>query len=127
MVKTESAKIPVISGPWELPEGWKWINLMAVARAHSIPAKPSNHSENFIRYLGLEDVQKGQWEGIEPRLIAANEVKSTCITFTPSHVLYAKLRPYLNKVVVPKNDGIGSTEWLPLQPDPTQIDLNYGN
>src|SRR5215813_11710196 len=122
MVRAESAQAQVIAGPWKLPEGWEWINLQTVVKVQTISVKPSNNSEGFIRYLGLEDVEKGQWEGVKPQLIAANEIKSTCIAFTQSHVLYAKLRPYLNKVVVPKDDGFGSTEWIPLQPDPTQID-----
>ena len=125
MVRAESAKAEVIKGPWELPEGWEWIKLQTVVKAQTIFAKPSNNSEKFIRYLGLEDVEKGQWEGVKPHLIAANEIKSTCIAFTQSHILYAKLRPYLNKVVVPKDDGVGFTEWIPLQPDPTQIDRSY--
>jgi len=37
--------------------------------------------------------------------------------FWPGLVLYGKLRPYLNKVVVPSTEGVASTEFVPIRPD----------
>jgi type I restriction enzyme S subunit len=44
------------------------------------------------------------------------EGKSTTFAFDESHVLYGKLRPYLNKVVAPERKGRCSTEIIPLLP-----------
>jgi type I restriction enzyme S subunit len=40
---------------------------------------------------------------------------SKCV-FDQRHVLYSKLRPYLNKVVVPDAPGVGTSELIPLVP-----------
>jgi len=42
--------------------------------------------------------------------------KSTSFRFDEHHVLYAKLRPYLNKVATPDFAGRCSTELIPLRP-----------
>ena len=44
------------------------------------------------------------------------EGKSTSFRFDERHVLYAKLRPYLNKVATPEFAGRCSTELIPLLP-----------
>ena len=44
--------------------------------------------------------------------------KSTSFRFDEHHVLYAKLRPYLNKVATPEFAGRCSTELIPLLPRP---------
>ena len=44
--------------------------------------------------------------------------KSTSFRFDERHVLYAKLRPYLNKVATPAFTGRCSTELVPLLPRP---------
>ncbi len=50
--------------------------------------------------------------------------KSTC-TFDETNVLYSKLRPYLNKVVLPKQCGFATSELIPLKPNTKIIDRNY--
>ena len=41
---------------------------------------------------------------------------STCYSFDSRHILYGKLRPYLNKVALPMIEGRCSTEIIPLLP-----------
>ncbi len=61
-------------------------------------------------YVGLEH--------IEPQTMKllghgyAREVRSSSMCFSKNDVLYAKMRPYLNKVWVAEFDGICSTEFL---------------
>lgn len=45
--------------------------------------------------------------------------------FDQRHVLYSKLRPNLNKVVLPDEPGIATTELVPLLPDPSRCDRGY--
>lgn len=71
---------------------------------------------NGLPYVGLEDVETdtGRFVGsMEPR-----KVKSATFRFSRDHVLYGRLRPYLNKVLVPEFDGHCSTEIFPLKPTP---------
>lgn len=45
--------------------------------------------------------------------------------FDQRHVLYSKLRPNLNKVVLPDEPGIATTELVPLTPDPERCHRGY--
>lgn len=45
--------------------------------------------------------------------------------FDDRYVLYSKLRPYLNKVLLPDAVGIGTTELVPMLPDPDKLDRRY--
>lgn len=46
------------------------------------------------------------------------ELQSTGFLFDERHILYAKLRPYLNKVALPNFRGICTTELVPILPYP---------
>jgi type I restriction enzyme S subunit len=67
-----------------------------------------------LPYVGLEDI-----ESHTARFIGSTapvEVKSSTFRFSTTHVLYGRLRPYLNKVWAPDFDGHCSTEIFPLRP-----------
>jgi type I restriction enzyme S subunit len=69
-----------------------------------------------LPYVGLEHIesQTGRFIGsIEPC-----GVKSSTFKFSPEHLLYGRLRPYLNKVLLPDFTGHCSTEIFPLKPRP---------
>ena len=67
-----------------------------------------------LPYVGLEHIesQTAQFIGsIEPQ-----PVKSSTFRFSDKHVLYGRLRPYLNKALAPDFEGHCSTEIFPLKP-----------
>jgi type I restriction enzyme S subunit len=41
------------------------------------------------------------------------------------HVLYSKLRPYLNKVVLPDRIGVGTSELIPMLPQADLLDRDF--
>jgi type I restriction enzyme S subunit len=67
-----------------------------------------------LPYVGLEDIQSdtAQFVGSE----TARSVKSSTFRFSQRHVLYGRLRPYLNKALTPDFEGHCSTEIFPLSP-----------
>lgn len=69
-----------------------------------------------LPYVGLEHIEShtGRFIGSTDPL----EVKSPTFNFSPDHVLYGRLRPYLNKVMLPDFNGHCSTEIFPLKPRP---------
>ncbi len=71
---------------------------------------------NNLPYVGLEHIesQTGRFIGSTEPL----EVKSSTFKFTQDHLLYGRLRPYLNKVMLPDFEGHCSTEIFPLKPRP---------
>jgi len=71
---------------------------------------------NRLPYVGLEHI-----ESYTGRFIGSTDphmVKSSTFKFSPEHVLYGRLRPYLNKVMLPDFTGHCSTEIFPLKPRP---------
>lgn len=65
--------------------------------------------------MGLEQIEAGTGRVLSYDGNPA-EGKSTTFAFDDRHVLYGKLRPYLNKVVLPDRPGRCSTEIIPLLP-----------
>lgn len=66
-------------------------------------------------YLGLEQIESNTGSILKYEASSAGG-KSSTFAFDTSHVLYGKLRPYLNKVAIPERVGRCSTEIIPLLP-----------
>ncbi len=96
-------------------KGWKLSTLEEVAPIQSNSIQ-SLDPDKLYNYISLEHIESntGRLINFAPTLGA--EIKSSKIAFTREHVLYGKLRPYLNKVFVPDFDGICTTELVPLLP-----------
>src|SRR3989338_3353009 len=92
-----------MSGKWEEKELGEVVNIEAKKNTKSLP------------YVGMEDIESGTGKFIGSKEKRA--VRSTTSHFTADHVLYGKLRPYLNKFLVPDFEGHCTTEFLPLRPD----------
>ena len=112
-------------GPYKLPEGWRWVRLSEVAWRDSVTLQPSNQPDTVFHYLGMEHVAPGQWEEPTPIQILGAEIKSQVIVYRPGLVLYGKLRPYLNKVVVPSTEGVASTEFVPIAVNENILEPHY--
>jgi type I restriction enzyme S subunit len=56
--------------------------------------------------------------------LAPQLVKSATFRFSNKHVLYGRLRPYLNKAAAPDFEGHCSTEIFPIKPSPA-VDRNF--
>lgn len=67
--------------------------------------------------LELEDVEKDTSKLLQRLTFAQRQSKSTKNKFSMDDVLYGKLRPYLNKILIADCDGYCSTEILPLKPN----------
>ncbi|HHD2940092.1 MULTISPECIES: restriction endonuclease subunit S [Enterobacteriaceae] len=74
--------------------------------------------------LELEDIEKDSSKIIQRLDATARPFKSTKNKFHKGDVLYGKLRPYLNKVVIADSSGVCSTEIMPLNAEPF-IDNRY--
>jgi type I restriction enzyme S subunit len=66
-------------------------------------------------YVGLENVTSGGYFD-SVGSVDAGELASSKFRFTPGHILYGKLRPYLRKIARPDFRGICSTDILPILP-----------
>ncbi|MFY7913178.1 MAG: restriction endonuclease subunit S, partial [Rubrivivax sp.] len=59
------------------------------------------------------------------RYAAASDAGTSTFYFDAGNVLYSKLRPYLNKVAIPDETGIATTELIPLRPDPKILNPRF--
>ena len=98
----------------ELPQGWASAPLGRLSR----PTRPRRNPHEYPRlpFVGMEQV-----ESHTRRLLgtlSSSEMKSTAFHFQPGDVLYGRLRPYLNKVLCADIEGLCSSEFIVLPPQP---------
>ena len=105
--------------PFELPDNWEWVRLGAICPYGDNKAIPSDSISESSWILDLEDIEKDI--GLIKHYATKTERNSVSnkYAFTTGQLLYSKLRPYLNKVVIATKDGYCTTEILPL--------IFYGN
>ena len=77
---------------------------------------PDDTIASGLPYVGVEHVESGSGAFNFNNGSRTGSQKSTTFRFDKRHVLYAKLRPYLNKVATPGFAGRCSTELVPLLP-----------
>ncbi len=104
--------------PFEIPDHWEWCVLDEVAdcRAAAKVSPAAIRDTDWV--LDLEDIDGTTGQIIQTATFAERRSLSTKAAFEPGDVLYGKLRPYLNKVVVAAKRGFCTTEIIPLRPAP---------
>ncbi|EIP5942301.1 restriction endonuclease subunit S, partial [Salmonella enterica] len=105
--------------PFELPMGWEWTRLGSISNyGFCDKAEPEDVTpETWI--LELEDIEKVTSKLINKVTFAERPFKSSKNRFSQGDVLYGKLRPYLDKVIVANEPGVCTTEIIPI--------TSYGN
>lgn len=93
----------------KLPAGWEVKRLGDVCDYEKIPKKSQS-----IPYIGLEHIESNT--GLFIGSYEPTAVKSLTFQFDSTHILYGRLRPYLNKVYRPNFIGHCSTEIFPIKP-----------
>lgn len=101
----------------ELPQGWRWAALGEICIEDRVAITNDDPQYGATPYLGLEHVESTTGRILITEAEAAGSAsRSNNFRFTPDHVLYGKLRPYLNKVALPEFPGRCTTEIIPLRP-----------
>ena len=99
-----------------LPETWLKTTLGNVVEYNSAEKVSPKNISKYAWVLGLEDIEKDTSKLLRKVLFVDIKSKSTKARFSKGDVLYGKLRPYLNKVLIADQDGYCTTEILPLKP-----------
>ncbi|MFD3228203.1 restriction endonuclease subunit S [Rahnella aceris] len=101
--------------PFELPVGWEWVRLGFITNyGECDKAEPRDATENTW-IVELEDIEKNTSRLINRSTFSERPFKSSKNKFNRGDVLYGKLRPYLDKVLVADNDGVCTTEIIPIK------------
>ena len=99
----------------ELPVGWERCLLGDVVDyGKTQKAEPTAISDDSW-VLELEDIEKDSSRLLTRLTFGERKSKSTKNAFNKGDVLYGKLRPYLNKVLLADGPGYCSTEIIPLR------------
>ena len=93
-----------------IADGWEEKRLEEVAIYDK-----SKYKEHNRPYVGLEHIETKTSTFLGKK--DPVNVKSSTFKFDTRHVLYGRLRPYLNKVLVPDFEGHCSTEIFPILPN----------
>jgi type I restriction enzyme S subunit len=88
-----------------------------VAPIDATPILPTETPQKKFFYIALENIESGTGRLVGSMQAKGDSIKSNKFQFGLEHVLLGKLRPYLNKVVIPGQTGICSTDILPLKPN----------
>lgn len=81
---------------------------------------PKKDGKSWLLNLDMVEAQTG--DVLEKKYFTDEEIGNSTTTFNEDNVLYSKLRPYLNKVVMPDEPGYCTTELVPLAPVPNALD-----
>ena len=104
------------SVPWILPDTWKWCRLGQVTSYGSTDKAEylDVNSETWV--LELEDIEKETSRLLSKIRAKDRKFLSSKNKFVRGQVLYGKLRPYLDKVVIADEGGVCTTEIIPILP-----------
>lgn len=100
--------------PFEIPSSWVWVRLGDISNIGSFKSVTKDLIKDNDWVLDLEDIESNS--GVLLKKTAKNQksVNSNKYTFKKNNVMYGKLRPYLNKVIIAEDSGYCTTEILPL-------------
>ena len=110
MVK--SRFIEMFGNPVTNTKTWPTAKISEVA-----PESPCTNPEEGSSWLLNLDMIESHTGKIIEKVYADIGNMLSVLAFDEGNVLYSKLRPYLNKVVIPDGRGWATTELIPLRPD----------
>ena len=112
----KSRFIEMFGDPIKNDKGWEQKFLEKISSFESKNITKYLKCNNLIWLLNLEDIERNTGKIIKKKMITKSEIPTSIIAFDENYVLYSKLRPYLNKVALPLEEGIGTSELIPIRP-----------
>jgi type I restriction enzyme S subunit len=100
----------------EIPKNWIWCELDEIAYYGGSGAVKPDLIPKDGWLLDLEDIEKGTSKLLIRVFGSDRKTTSNKASFESGDVLYGKLRPYLDKVLVADMPGFCTTEIVPIRP-----------
>lgn len=94
---------------WEYEE----VELIKISNFYSKWILPNDYE--IYNYIWLENIESNTWKLVNFTQTEWKKIKSNKVLFKKWMILYWKLRPYLNKVLVSEFDWVATTEILPIK------------
>lgn len=113
--KNKSRPAEAIEKEHELPRSWEWVALGDVFIYDAGIKREPKTMDPDMWLLELKDVEKDTGRLLVRIQTSERKPKSTKSEFRVGDILYGKLRPYLNKVLVADEPGYSTTEIVALR------------
>ncbi|MFL9591870.1 restriction endonuclease subunit S [Aeromonas schubertii] len=104
-----------------IPDSWAATNLGSIVDYGKTQKCELADIDDVTWVVELEDIEKDTSRIISRGYTPARDFKSSKNIFNKGDILYGKLRPYLNKVVMADENGVCSTEIIPINAEPSAI------
>lgn len=121
LVKEKKIKKPKVlpdmekDKPFVIPSNWSWSQLGFLTNYGVCDkAEPTSVSDDTW-VLELEDVEKNTSKLLKKVRFSERAFKSSKNQFQSEDVIYGKLRPYLDKVLIADENGVCTTEMIPVR------------
>lgn len=97
------------------PQNWPVMNFEQFA---TFDCNMTTEFEKYANYphIGIDSIERETGILSGYHTVAEDHVISGKYIFTPEHIIYSKIRPYLNKVAIPDFDGLCSADSYPILP-----------
>lgn len=100
--------------PFELPKEWIWCRFGELCAYGQCEAVSFSGLPKNTWVLDLEEIEKDTGRLIERKLVKDKQATSGKHLFKKGMLLYSKLRTYLNKVLIADQDGVCTSEIIPI-------------
>ena len=117
----KSRFIELFGEPLSNQKGWQ---TMSIVEAAPIKSQRGNLADE-VWLLNLDAVEAQTGTVLFKHRVQSGEINASTVYFTAGSVLYSKLRPYLNKVVMPDEDGVATSEMIPMCPLADRLNRAY--
>ena len=101
---------------YALPRTWAWVRVGDIFDYDAGTKRNPKELSKERWLLELEDIEKDTSRIVERLRVSDRDSQSTKSEFEIGDILYGKLRPYLNKVVVADEPGYSTTEIVAIRP-----------
>ena len=108
--------IKMFGDPATNPMGWPVVPLARLAMIGGSLVNPSEEEYLDLPHVGGENIEKETGRLLNLRSVRESRPRSPKFLFSERHILYCKIRPYLNKVAFPREKGLCSADIYPVLP-----------
>ena len=103
---------------------WLAAKLSDVAPSKALKVEGVDRDQH-VWQVNLNHIESNTGELLDKDIQPYSMAGSSTHWFDERHVLYSKLRPYLNKVLLPSHRGLGTTELVPMLPDAKRLNRKF--
>ena len=100
--------------PFEIPNKWTWCRFQDIAIIESNLVSPFDYPN--LPHVAPDNIEKNTGKLLPYKTVLEDEVKSANHYFFPKQLIYSKVRPKLNKVVLVDFEGLCSADMYPIKP-----------